>query len=138
MSGVRHPISWLGGLAGLLLAQALPAQPVSHVPAVRAAPLLAAPAGWALGRPDPRACIPADRIGGALVLGSRTVELSMRGGVRKRLRFASDCPQLAYYGGFYYKRGRDGQLCAGRDKLMGREGGSCRIAAIVSMRKVKY
>ncbi len=95
------------------------------------------PPGWALGKPQPKGCIDPDLIGGAIVLGPRTVELSLRGDRRVRLQFRDACPQLSYYGGFYYKGGRDGRLCAGRDRLMGREGGACRIGAIIPMRRVK-
>jgi hypothetical protein len=42
----------------------------------------------------------------------------------------------SYYGGFYYAPVTAGQLCAGRDRIMGRAGGSCTIAQIVPLERV--
>jgi hypothetical protein len=45
---------------------------------------------------------------------------------RVRAHFAEDCPALDFYSGFYLKP-QDAQLCAGRDIIYSRMGGSCRI-----------
>lgn len=91
--------------------------------------------------PDPsgkgakRACVPVDAIAGAIVTSDRTVELRLRGGERWRMSFAEDCPALAYYQGFYYKRTQAGYLCAGRDAVMARSGGECPIKALVRTKR---
>lgn len=91
--------------------------------------------------PDPsgkgarRACIPVDAIAGAIVTSDRTVELRLRGGERWRMSFAEDCPALAYYQGFYYKRTQAGYLCAGRDAVIARSGGECPIKALARTKR---
>jgi hypothetical protein len=88
---------------------------------------------WQAGKPRTRACLDSDAIAGAEVRDRRTVDVILRGGRRFRLLFAGDCPQLGYYGGMYYRPRRLGQLCAGRDNIMSRAGGSCRIRAIAPL-----
>lgn len=91
--------------------------------------------GLVVAKSSPTGCVAMTRLAGALVLDSRTLELVLRGGQRVRLLFAQDCPQLSYYGGFYYRPDAAGRLCAGRDRLMGRDGGSCPIAAVATLRR---
>lgn len=88
---------------------------------------------WVEGRARRGACVDASAIAGAYVVDPQTIELVMRGGARHRVRFAAACPQLSYYGGFYYQPVQAGQLCAGRDRILGRAGGACRISAIVPL-----
>lgn len=97
----------------------------------------AGPDPWKVGKPRPRACLDTDAIAGAEVRDRRTVDVILRGGRRFRLLFAGDCPQLGYYGGMYYRPSRLGQLCAGRDSIMSRAGGSCRIRAIAPLTPVR-
>ena len=80
------------------------------------------------------ACVDARQLAGAIVIDPRTLELSLGGGQRARLLFAQDCAHLGYYGGFYYRADTDGRLCAGRDSVMGREGGACPIREIATPR----
>jgi hypothetical protein len=45
---------------------------------------------------------------------------------RVRAEFDEDCPALDFYGGFYL-RPEDARVCAGRDAIHSRMGGSCTI-----------
>ncbi|WP_199554785.1 hypothetical protein [Sandaracinobacteroides hominis] len=91
---------------------------------------------WVPGKPSATGCIDVARIGGAVVMDPRTVDVVMRGGQRWRLTLAQQCPQLSYYGGFYYQPTQPGKFCAGKDRIMGRAGGPCRVMSISKMRKV--
>ncbi|WP_448578931.1 hypothetical protein [Thermaurantiacus sp.] len=125
----------LGFLPALLLAAPVSAQLVP-VPARPATPgaAVTSPERWV---PSRTACVEATRPAGAIVIDPRLLELVSTRGDRVRLIFAEDCAHLSYYGGFYYKPGEDGQLCAGRDVLMGREGGACRIKEIATPRPAR-
>lgn len=79
-------------------------------------------------------CISVDGLAGAQLFGDRAIELSMRSGQRYRLFLARECPALSFYQGFYYKRQKAGQLCAGRDVIGARSGGECPIASIIAVR----
>ena len=71
-------------------------------------------------------CIPASDLPGAQI-SNYGVDLLLRGGKRVRAKLADDCPPLDYYSGFYIRQGLDGQVCAGRDSIRVRSGGSCEI-----------
>jgi hypothetical protein len=126
------PVSMRVLLALLVMLLSVPAAAqVGRVPVTPKAP--EAREEWVEGRSRRGACINASAIAGAYVVDPQTLEVVMRGGARHRVRFASACPQLSYYGGFYYQPVQAGQLCAGRDRIMGRAGGACRISAIVPL-----
>lgn len=72
-------------------------------------------------------CIAADQLGGAIV-GTRSVDLVLRGGNRVRAILDGDCPALDFYSGFYLKSSGDGQICARRDTIRSRSGDSCEIS----------
>lgn len=72
-------------------------------------------------------CLPMSDILGAAILGSGGIDLVLRGGERMRARFASSCPGLDYYSGFYILPPRDGQICSDRDVVRDRAGGECPI-----------
>lgn len=90
---------------------------------------------WKQGKASSRACIDASHIGGAIVVSQNVVDLMMRGGKRWRFMLDRECPQMSFYGGFYVQPGADGELCAGKDRIMLREGGSCRITRIAPLHK---
>lgn len=92
---------------------------------------------WVAGTSKPGTCIDPDRIAGAVVVNPRTVELIMKGGKRWRLVLANACPQLSYYGGFYYQQAQAGKFCAGRDRIIGRAGGECQVARLVPLVRKK-
>ncbi|WP_188055905.1 hypothetical protein [Sphingosinithalassobacter sp. CS137] len=77
-------------------------------------------------RPAER-CVPMARIMSAGVSGGDAVDFVLDDGSRVRARLESRCPALGYYSSLYIRRSRDGMLCAGRESLRSRSGGSCQI-----------
>lgn len=72
-------------------------------------------------------CIAANQLAGAIVNGTDSVDLVLKGGTRLRALLDDDCAALGYYGGFYLKTAADGQVCAKRDTIRTRTGESCSI-----------
>lgn len=85
----------------------------------------AAPGVLWVERRGPR-CIVADAIGGASVSGPGHVDFLMPGRRLIRAELATDCPALDFYNGFYLSP-EDDRVCAGRDSVRSRVGGSCLI-----------
>jgi hypothetical protein len=71
-------------------------------------------------------CIPAAAIQRAMLSGSEQVDFVLANHARIRAQFDEDCPALDFYGGFYLQP-QDERLCAGRDAIHSRIGGSCTI-----------
>jgi hypothetical protein len=71
-------------------------------------------------------CIPVQAIRGALLTGSDHVDFVLADHSRIRARFDGDCPALDFYGNFYLQP-NDDRLCAKRDAIHSRMGGSCQI-----------
>ena len=71
-------------------------------------------------------CIPVGAIAGALLAGEDGIDLVLRNRQRIRARLDGDCDGLDFYGGLYLQTG-DGQVCAKRDSIRSRVGGTCRI-----------
>jgi hypothetical protein len=71
-------------------------------------------------------CIPAGAIQRALLSGSEQVDFILANHARIRAQFDEDCPALDFYGGFYLQP-QDDRLCARRDAVHSRIGGSCMI-----------
>jgi hypothetical protein len=71
-------------------------------------------------------CIPTAAIRRALLSGSEQVDFLLVNRVRVRAEFDEDCPALDFYGGLYLQPD-DNRLCAGRDAVHSRIGGSCTI-----------
>lgn len=71
-------------------------------------------------------CIPAAAIKRALLSGSEQVDFILTNHERIRAQFDEDCPALDFYGGFYLQP-EDERLCARRDAIHSRMGGSCTI-----------
>ena len=100
-----------------------------------------APGGPVDMRPSPPKagrdrCIGVNNVAGAQLFGDSAIELTMRDGHRYRMFFARECQALSFYQGFYYRRLKAGQLCAGRDVIGARSGGECPIASIIPVRSV--
>ena len=76
-------------------------------------------------RKGPR-CIPVGAIRRALLSGSERVDFILANRARVRAEFDEDCPALDFYGDFYLQP-EDTRLCAGRDAVHSRIGGSCTI-----------
>ncbi|TPE61401.1 hypothetical protein FJQ54_08635 [Sandaracinobacter neustonicus] len=121
--------------AGCCFAQPAGAQ-VGVVP-VRPMPPSAAVEHWVPARTSRTGCFDTANIAGAIVVDARTVDVTMRGGKRWRLTLAQQCPQLSYYGGFYYQPRVPGKFCAGTDRVMSRAGGACRVSTISEMKPVR-
>jgi len=71
-------------------------------------------------------CIPVSVIRGAMLSGPGQVDFILGGGARVRAKLDEDCPALDFYGGFYLQP-EDERVCAGRDAVHSRIGGSCTI-----------
>ncbi|MFL6752131.1 MAG: hypothetical protein ACJ8D5_02305 [Sphingomicrobium sp.] len=71
-------------------------------------------------------CIPAAAIRRAVLSGPEEVDFVLADRSRVRAHFDEDCPALDFYGGFYLQPD-DERLCAGRDAIHSRMGGSCTI-----------
>ena len=78
---------------------------------------------WAAGQGY--RCVQANAIRGAFLSGQDSVDLVLR---RQRVRATLDgnCSALDFYDGFYLKTD-DQRVCARRDSVHSRMGGSCRI-----------
>lgn len=84
-----------------------------------------APVRW-IEKSGPK-CVAANQLAGAIVNGTDSVDLVLKGGSRVRALLDDDCAALGYYGGFYLKAAADGQVCADRDTIRTRSGDSCSI-----------
>jgi hypothetical protein len=72
-------------------------------------------------------CIPVGAIRRALLSGPEQVDFILANNrVRVRAQFDEVCPALDFYGDFYLQP-EDARLCAGRDVVHSRIGGSCTI-----------
>jgi hypothetical protein len=80
---------------------------------------------WVESNKGPR-CIPAFAIRRALSSGPDQVDFVLANRARVRAQFDEDCPALDFYAGFYLQP-QDQRLCAGRDAIHSRMGGSCTI-----------
>jgi hypothetical protein len=92
---------------------------------VRGGPASAPPPVWSERRA--RRCVPVEALAGVGVSRGGDVDLMLVDGRRLRAKLGEDCPTLSFYGGFYLRPGRDGQLCGGRDVLRARSGAACPI-----------
>ena len=72
-------------------------------------------------------CVPARAIAGATLLGRNSVDLILRNNSRVRAKLENSCPALDYYNGFYISPNKDGMICADRDAIRSRIGGTCEI-----------
>ena len=71
-------------------------------------------------------CLPAHAIAGAFLSGPDSVDFILRNRQRMRARLDSDCDGLDFYGQLYLQPA-DARICARRDTIRSRVGGSCRI-----------
>lgn len=77
-------------------------------------------------------CIASKYIRGALLSGTEHVDFVMSGNRRFRARFDSNCPALDFYEGFYVNS-PNRMICAGRDAIRSRMGGTCSIESFSQM-----
>lgn len=71
-------------------------------------------------------CLPAGSIARAFLSSPDSVDFLMRNRQRVRARLDNDCDGLDFYGQLYLLP-EDGRICARRDVIRSRVGGSCRI-----------
>lgn len=71
-------------------------------------------------------CFPSALIKRALLSGNEQVDFVLGPRLRVRAELEEDCPALDFYRGFYLQP-EDDRLCAGRDEIHSRMGGSCKI-----------
>lgn len=90
--------------------------------------------GWT-ERDGPK-CIHQRFIAGAVLSGANQVDFVMQTGRRFRARFSADCPGLDFYSGFYLNP-QDDKICAGRDEIYSRIGGSCPIDSFRRLEPVR-
>ena len=77
-------------------------------------------------------CVPAGLIAGAFLSGPDSIDFILRGRRLVRARLDSDCEGLDFWGGFYVQP-EDRRICAKRDSIRSRVGGSCRIEKFRSL-----
>lgn len=73
-------------------------------------------------------CLPMGALAGAMLSGENSIDFLLRDRSRMRARLDDDCQGLDFYGGFYIIPEKDRRLCAGRDVIHSRDGGTCNIA----------
>ena len=71
-------------------------------------------------------CIPANMLAGAILSGPSSIDFVLRNRQRVRAKMDSDCPALDFYGQFYLQPD-DEFVCAKRETIRSRVGGSCQI-----------
>lgn len=71
-------------------------------------------------------CIPANMLAGAMMSGPSSIDFVLRNRQRIRAKMDSDCPALDFYKNFYLQPDDD-YICAKRETIRIRSGGSCRI-----------
>jgi len=77
-------------------------------------------------------CVPAAALRGAFLSGPDSIDFILRGRQLVRARLDSDCDGLDFWGGFYVQP-EDHRICARRDSIRNRAGGSCRIEKFRSL-----
>ncbi|MFA6117096.1 MAG: hypothetical protein WC729_24065 [Sphingomonas sp.] len=72
-------------------------------------------------------CVVMGDLVGAAISAPDSIDLMIDDGSRVRARLDDDCPPLDYYSSYYLKPTPDGMVCADRDAIRSRSGGSCPI-----------
>lgn len=80
---------------------------------------------WAEEDHGPK-CLPVSAIAGASLAGSDGIDFVLRSRQRVRAKFDDDCRGLDFYDGFYVQP-QDRRICARRDAISSRVGGTCEI-----------
>ena len=111
-AAIGQSVSMLVGQEEMILR--VPVQPRPLMPQIE----------W-IERKGPR-CVRIAEIQRALLQGSEQVDFILANRSRIRAHLDEDCPALDFYGGFYLQS-EDDRLCAGRDAVHSRMGGSCMI-----------
>jgi hypothetical protein len=75
-------------------------------------------------------CIGLGELRAASVTSARGVDLMLRDRRRMRALLGRDCRPADLYSGFYIQPHADGDLCAGRDRVLARSGANCEITGL--------
>ena len=107
---------------------------VMRIPVVR--PRASVPVRW-VEKKGPK-CISTAAVLAVSLADERSLDFHLRDRRRVRARMDSDCQTLDFYGSFYLQP-EDDRICAGREEVRSRMGGSCRIERFRTMvpRRVK-
>ena len=91
-------------------------------------PVVHARGGWPVRWKEKHGpkCIGADKVVAAALADDGSIDFLLRGGQRIRAKLESQCPTLDFYGGFYLQP-EGGRICADREEIRNRIGGSCQI-----------
>ena len=85
-------------------------------------------------------CVRSERIAGAMWSGPSSIDFLLRDRTRVRAIMDDECPALDFHKGFYLQPDDD-RICAKRESIQSRIGGSCRIerfkTLIPQMKQVK-
>ena len=101
---------------------------VIRVPAIAPLPRTARPAPpvqWKENK-GPR-CVPSRAIRGFAISAERSLDMVLMDGSRLRARFDGDCGGPDFRSGIYIHLDEDRMICADRDAIHARSGGSCEI-----------
>ena len=71
-------------------------------------------------------CVPVGALAGAFLSGPDSIDFLLRNRQMIRARLDDDCEGLDFWDGFYVQP-EDRRICARRDTIRSRVGGSCRI-----------
>ena len=71
-------------------------------------------------------CLQSNHIAGAMLSGPSSIDFVLRNRQRVRAIMDSECPALDFYGRIYLQP-EDDRICAKREEIRSRVGGSCRI-----------
>ena len=71
-------------------------------------------------------CVPIAAIQRAFLSDTQQIDILLINHARLRAQLDEDCPALDFYGDFYLQL-QDDRICAGRDAIRSRMGGSCTI-----------
>lgn len=93
-------------------------------------PRASRPVEWKEGK-GPR-CLDTDRLAGSMYSGPSTIDFVLRDFGRVRAYLDTECPALDFYGNFYLQTD-DRRICAKREFVYSRVGGSCRIERFRSL-----
>lgn len=122
-------LTWLGSMIGVVSLQPVSVtrlvvreEVIFRVPVIRPRPVR--PMRWE-EKKGPK-CISAERIVAAALADQRSVDFLLNDRSRIRAKMDDDCPTLDFYGNFYIQP-EDDNVCAKRDEIRSRIGGSCRI-----------
>ena len=72
-------------------------------------------------------CLPIRALAGAMLSGENSIDFLLRNRTMMRARLDDDCDGLDFYDGFYMIPEEDRRICAGRDVIRSRVGGTCGI-----------